>query len=165
MNKLLTALILTTAAMTAQANENSGLWGWIKDHSCGGQWSCSDSKAVAVKTNNRPTVEDAMKWAEGASRNSIELEEERKAQIAEDAKFFKGVPENKEVEMSYNDCRAAIAGTPKKSVYHRMDLGIAYIESFYTDKYRVRMSCGRNKMIVEKELAGTNSTAINDFLK
>ena len=165
MKKLITAVILTTAAVTAQANDNSGLWGWIKDHSCGGQWSCSDSKSVAVKSDNRPTVEDAMKWAASASRNSYELEVERKAEIAENAKFFKGQTEKKEVEMTYNDCLAAIAGTPKKSINHRMDLGTAYIESFYTDKYRVQMSCGRGKMIIEKEVAGTNSAAINDFLK
>jgi hypothetical protein len=60
MNKLLTALILTATAATAQAEENSGLWGWIKDHSCGGQWSCSDTK-VAVKSHNLTDLHNSIK--------------------------------------------------------------------------------------------------------
>ena len=53
MKRIIPAIILATAAITAQANENSGIWGWVKDHSCGGQWSCSNTKVA----DNRHTIE------------------------------------------------------------------------------------------------------------
>jgi hypothetical protein len=53
MKQLILAMILAVTAITAQAQveenqskESSGLWSWIKDHSCGGKWSCSDEKPV-----------------------------------------------------------------------------------------------------------------------
>jgi hypothetical protein len=142
MNKLLTALILVATALTAQAQDAGGFWGWVKDHSCGGKWSCSDvAPAASVKT----------------------------AQVAKE-QFFKGETEKQTTEIDYSDCRNAVAAIKKTSIYHQMDLGNAYLIRFYTDKYRVSASCGKNQttgisvMILEKEKLD-NPTVVQDFLK
>ncbi len=149
MKQLITALILVATAATAQAQDTGGLWGWIKDHSCGGKWSCSDKEATQTSTG---------------------LDEKTKAQIAEQVKFFKGETEKQTTEMGYNDCRNAVAGIKKTSIYHQMDLGNAYIIKFYTDKYRVQASCGtiqatgKQVMTLEKEKL-ENPAVVQDFLK
>ena len=55
MKQLITAVVLATA-VTAQAEEPGGLWGWVKDHSCGGQWSCSDTKVAENASENLYTT-------------------------------------------------------------------------------------------------------------
>lgn len=144
MNKLLTALILVATAATAQAQDSGGFWGWVKDHSCGGKWSCSDTVAAPVAAANpAPVVKET---------------------------FFKGETEKQTTEMGYSDCRNAVAAIKKTSIYHQMDVGSAYLISFYTDKYRVRASCGTKQttgvsvMILEKEKLD-NPAVVQDFLK